>query len=75
MQDRAPHHFYKNMFYLYVLKSFVDSKLYIGYTNDLSRRLSENNNRQNKSTKLRAPFELVYYEAYKCKKDAVLRRT
>jgi len=61
------------MFYLYVLKSFVDNKLYIGYTNDLKRRFSEHNSGQNTSTKPRAPFELVYYEAYKEKKDAVIR--
>ena len=73
MQDRAPHHFYKKMFYIYVLKSFVDKKLYIGYTNDLKRRFNEHNEGQNKSTKLRAPFELVYYEAYKSKKDAAVR--
>jgi len=61
------------MFYLYVLKSFVDNKLYIGYTNDLNRRFSEHNSGQNLSTKPRAPFELIYYEAYKSKKDAVIR--
>ena len=63
----------QNMFYLYVLKSFVDNKLYIGYTNDLKRRFDEYNKGQNKSTKLRAPFELIYYEAYKSKKDAAIR--
>lgn len=61
------------MFYLYVLKSFVDNKLYIGSTNDLKRRFKEHNTGQNKSTKPRAPFELVYYEAYKSKKDATTR--
>lgn len=72
MQDRAPHHFYK-MFYIYVLKSFVDKKLYVGYTDNLRRRFKEHNDGKNLSTKNRAPFELVYYEAYKGKTDAVVR--
>ncbi len=74
MQDRVPHHFYKLiMFYVYILKSSLDDKLYIGYTNDLKRRFSEHNSGLNTSTKHRRPFELVYYEAYKSKIDAMER--
>ena len=58
------------MFYVYVLKSKVDDKLYIGYTDDLKRRISEHNNKLSKSTKIRAPFRLIYYEAYLSKSDA-----
>lgn len=58
------------MFYVYVLKSKKDSSLYIGYTNDLKRRFIEHNNRTETSTKYKAPFELIYYEAYKSMKDA-----
>jgi len=58
------------MFYVYVLKSKKDGSLYIGYTNDLKRRFVEHNKRNNKSTKHKAPFELVYYEAYKAQRDA-----
>jgi putative endonuclease len=61
------------MFYVYVIKSKKDKKLYTGYTNDLKRRFKEHNSGYNKSTKGRKPFELVYYEAYKAKKDAVHR--
>ena len=59
-----------NMFYLYILKSKVDNKLYIGSTNDLRRRFSEHNSGQVKSTKPRAPFELRYYEAFHKESDA-----
>ncbi len=52
------------MYYMYILKSIKDDKLYIGSTNDLRRRLSEHNNQEVKSTKSRVPFELRYYEAF-----------
>ncbi len=58
------------MFYVYILKSKKDGKLYIGYTNDLKRRVEEHNSGKNISTKSRRPFELVYYEAYKSDDDA-----
>ncbi|MDO8529819.1 MAG: GIY-YIG nuclease family protein [bacterium] len=48
------------MYYLYILRK-GDDKLYIGYTNDLKRRIAEH--------KGKLP-ELVYYEAYKDKLDA-----
>jgi putative endonuclease len=58
------------MFYVYVLKSQKDEELYIGSTNDLKRRIKEHQNGKSFSTKLRRPFELIYYEAYKNEKDA-----
>ena len=58
------------MYYLYVLKSKADGKLYTGSTNDLRRRLSEHNEGKVTSTKHRRPFSLRYYEAYANEKDA-----
>ncbi len=58
------------MNYVYVIKSFVDSELYIGSTTDLKRRLREHNTKKSFSTRRRGPFELIYYEAYKDLKDA-----
>jgi putative endonuclease len=58
------------MFYVYILKSLKDDKLYIGSTNDLKRRLSEHNNGLNRSTKARRPFEIRYYEACFSNNDA-----
>jgi len=58
------------MFYVYVLKSLKDKKLYIGSTDDLRRRLSEHNGGKVRSTKSRIPFELRYYESYFVEKDA-----
>lgn len=61
------------MFYVYVIKSKKDSKLYIGVTKDLKRRFCEHNQGLNKSTKYRVPFILVYYESYASEKDARIR--
>ncbi len=43
-----------------------NSKIYIGQTGDLRRRISEHK-------KEYPDFEIVYCEAYKSKKDAILR--
>lgn len=61
------------MYYLYVLKSKVDNKLYIGSTNNLKRRFAKHNNKLSPATRNRAPFILIYYEAYVSKKDAIAR--
>jgi len=58
------------MFYVYILKSQRDNKLYTGSTNNLRRRLLEHNKKRVYSTKHRAPFYLIYYEAYLSEKDA-----
>jgi len=55
---------------MYVLKSEVDHKLYIGYSDNLKRRIKEHNQGKTKSIKHRIPFKLIYYEAYKNKTDA-----
>ena len=61
------------MFYVYLLRSKIDNALYIGFTNNLERRFREHNNGLVASTKLREPFELVYFEGYKSERDARLR--
>ena len=61
------------MYYVYVLKSQKDEKLYTGYTNDLRRRLAEHENGKNKATRSRLPLNLIYYEAYASQADAKAR--
>jgi putative endonuclease len=61
------------MHYVYVLLSLKDEKFYIGFTNDLERRLKEHNSGENISTKSRLPLKLFYYEAHLSKKDAARR--
>ena len=61
------------MFYVYVLLSLKDKKFYIGFTNDLKRRLNEHNSGKNISTKSRIPLKLIYYESHLSKADAERR--
>jgi len=61
------------MFYVYVLKSREDKKLYIGHTADLKRRFIQHNAGAVESTRRRVPFDLVYYEASRHQKDALHR--
>lgn len=58
------------MYYVYVLKSGKDNKLYIGSTSNLKKRLKEHNNGKVESTSYRRPLEIIYYEAYKEEKTA-----
>ncbi len=53
------------MWYVYVLASKKDDKLYVGSTNDLKRRLKEHEQGRCESTKCRRPFELQAYIAVK----------
>jgi len=61
------------MYYVYVLKSLKDGKFYTGSTNNLKRRFDEHNSGLEKSTSYRKPFELVYYEASRNRRDALRR--
>jgi len=61
------------MYYVYVLCSSKDKKLYIGRTNNLRRRLAEHNEGISFATASRRPFVLTYYEAYAAESDAVHR--
>jgi len=47
--------------------------LYIGYTEDLKKRIISHNKGENNSTKPYIPLELIHYEAYKNKVDAKRR--
>jgi len=51
------------MWYVYILKSEIDGKLYIGSTNDLKRRIHQHNSGDVVSTKSRLPLKLEAYIA------------
>ena len=58
------------MFYIYILQSRENKKLYRGLTADLKKRLREHNEGKARSTKNYLPWDLIYYEAFVSKKDA-----
>jgi len=60
------------MFYNYILQSLKNNNLYIGYTNNLQKRLKEHNQGLSKSTKPYRPWKLIYYEA--CLNEADSKR-
>ena len=47
---------------VYVLRSKKDGRFYVGMTSSLERRVKEHNGGQNRSTRSRAPFEVIYLE-------------
>ena len=62
-----------NMHHVYVLFSELDRRLYIGSTGDIERRLQAHNFGLTPSTKYRRPLQLLFYEAYQNKLDALRR--
>jgi putative endonuclease len=61
------------MYYVYVLHSGKDGKLYVGSTPDLKKRLVKHQTGYVRATKNRRPLKLIYYEAYILRKDALRR--
>ena len=59
------------MFYVYVL-AMNNGEIYIGFSTNLKNRIKQHYENKVISTKNREP-KLVYYEAYKSKKDAMER--
>jgi len=54
------------MYFVHVIRNLGDGQLYIGYTNNLERRLEEHRQKFPKDV-------FVYYEAYLYEKDARTR--
>lgn len=61
------------MYYVYILKSLRDHKFYTGYTKNLKLRFELHQKQLIKSTKKRAPFTLIYYDACLNQQDATHR--
>ncbi|MBR0120097.1 MAG: GIY-YIG nuclease family protein [Eubacterium sp.] len=59
--------------YTYILKC-ADDTLYCGWTNDLEKRLEAHNSGKGaKYTRSRLPVELIYYEEFETKEEAMSR--
>ena len=56
------------MFYVYILRSPKTKQIYIGFSEDLKRRVKEHQQLQRHKG-----WRLIYYEAYLSREDAVKR--
>ncbi len=61
------------MHFVYILRSDVNGKYYIGSTEDLNKRLNYHNSGKVKSTKAFKPWKIIYKETFKNKIDALKR--
>ncbi|MEA3391916.1 MAG: GIY-YIG nuclease family protein [Candidatus Marinimicrobia bacterium] len=61
------------MYYTYIIYSESKDRYYVGYTTDLGLRLEKHNSGNSRSTKSGVPWEMVYYEEYKLKTEAMAR--
>ena len=59
------------MYYVYIIQSIKNKKLYKGFTSDLKQRLQRHNAGQVASTKAFIPWKLIYYEAFLHKTDTL----
>jgi len=50
------------MYYVYILKSEIKEKTYVGFTNNLERRIKEHNSGKSKFTSKYIPWRVVYRE-------------
>ena len=61
------------MYYVYIIKKKDDEKFYIGFTENMERRLREHNTKGGAKYTKDGEWELVYAEMYVDKKDAIIR--
>lgn len=62
------------MYFVYVLRSKQDQSLYIGFTSDLQRKVTEHNEKRGgRTTRLKNGWSLIYYEGYLNRADAIGR--
>jgi len=63
----------QKFYFIYVLFSLKDRKLYVGYSEDLTARINEHFKGKVRATKDRLPLILIHYEAFTDKGDAKAR--
>ena len=61
------------MYYVYILKSEVSGRYYVGSTGDLESRIKKHNYGSTRSTKPFRPWVLVYKEEFESRTEACKR--
>ena len=62
-----------SFYFVYILQSELDFKLYTGYTKNVELRFEQHNKGLVRSTKDRRPLKLIYFEACLNQRDATHR--
>ena len=58
------------MYYVYLLRSKENGKIYTGYSQDLKRRVEDHFSQHVHTTHRMGRLQLIYYEAFTSKQDA-----
>ena len=60
-------------YFTYVIQSEIDGRLYKGQTEDINIRIAQHNAGKTKSTKGYLPWNLVYFEKFETREEALQR--
>ena len=58
------------IYYTYIVESIRTSNWYIGHSDNTDRRLVEHNSGQNKSTRGRGPWKIIFLRSFSSKIEA-----
>jgi putative endonuclease len=61
------------MYWIYVLKAEKYNKSYVGYTDNVSRRLEQHNHGQSNFSKRFLPWKLIHSESFETQVEALTR--
>ena len=61
------------MFFAYVVRSISTGYLYKGHCENLEERLKQHNSRMTESIRKYIPFEMVYFESFETRGEAIVR--
>ena len=61
------------MFTVYILKSEIAKKSYVGVTNDIDRRMGEHNSGKHAYTKRHMPWKIIHTEEFELFSEARAR--
>jgi len=59
------------MYFTYIIQSTKNNSWYYGSTDNLDRRVNEHNTGQNKSTKNKGPWKLIFKRPFETRLEAV----
>lgn len=58
---------------VYILRSRADGGFYVGQTKDMTERIAAHNRGSVSSTKTRRPLDLMYFETFNSKSEAMMK--